>query len=77
MIDRRSKMIRKLSSGEAPQRYWGDGINEIGDLMFRLLADSPATAEGTFVVLSPRRVTVERIVRDFAGTLEFDGIVIS
>lgn len=57
------------------QRYWDNGITDLGAISFRSLPHDALTAEYAFAIMNLLRVSVEKIDRDFASTLEFDDVL--
>ena len=57
------------------QRYWDNGITDLGAVSFRSLPRDALTAECAFAIMNLLRVSVEKIDCDFASTLELDDIL--
>jgi hypothetical protein len=57
------------------QRFWDNGITDLGGIKFRTLPDGPLSAESAFAVMNLLRVSIEMIDRDYAGTLKLADIL--
>lgn len=57
------------------QLYWDNGITDLGAVSFRSLPQDLLTAEYAFAIMNLLRVSVEKIDRDFASTLELDDVL--
>ncbi len=57
------------------QRFWTNGITDLGGIQFRTLPDVPLTPGSAFALMNLLRVVIEIVDRGFVATLVLDDVV--
>lgn len=57
------------------QRFWANGITDLGGVQFRTLPDGPLTPGKAFALMNVLRVIIEKIDQEFVATLDLDDVI--
>ncbi|MDY7523132.1 hypothetical protein [Sphingomonas sp. 10B4] len=57
------------------QRFWTNGITDLGGVQFRTLPDGPLTPDNAFALMNVLRVMIEKIDQEFVATLTLADVI--
>jgi hypothetical protein len=57
------------------QRFWTNGVTDLGGIVFRTFPDESLTPRSAFAVMNLLRVVIEVIDREFVATLDLNDVV--